>query len=296
MIGAMRLILGFCLSIIFSSFHSPGWTANSASQGVITLGDGRGVMAAPMNVYFYRPQSFQTNGRILIAIHGKSRNADRYRDYFMDAAERYGVLVLAPEFSRQNFRGSRQFNLGNLKNRAGHFSSHTVRSFLVIDRVFDQSRDKLRFKQKKYSLFGHSAGSQFVHRLILFSPSQKLTTAVAANAGWYTEPDIKIDFPYGMGNTLETDSLFRRSFAQKLIIMLGQDDDDENHHGLRITMEARAQGAHRLARGRYFFNRAKEIAQKSNFKFSWQIKEIPDVGHSGRLMAEAASNILFGSD
>ena len=119
---------------------------------------------------------------------------------------------------------------------------------------------------------------------------------MAANAGWYTEPDIKIAFPYGMGNTLETDSLFRRSFAQKLIIMLGQDDDDENHHGLRITMEARAQGAHRLARGRYFYNRAKEIAQKSNFKFSWQIKEIPDVGHSGRLMAEAASDLLFGSD
>ena len=99
-----------------------------------------------------------------------------------------------------------------------------------------------------------------------------------------------------MGNTLETDSLFRRSFAQNLIIMLGLDDDDENHRGLRITREAMAQGAHRLARGRNFFYRAKKIAQRSNFKFSWQIKEIPDVGHSGRLMAEAASDLLFGSD
>ena len=132
----MRFVLGFCIYTFCSLFNSPSLDAKSAWQGVITVNDGRGVMAAPMDVYFYRPKSFHPNGRILIALHGQSRNAEGYRDYFIEAAERHGVLVLAPEFSRQNYRGSRQFNLGNLKNRGGHFLPQSVQSFLVIDRNF----------------------------------------------------------------------------------------------------------------------------------------------------------------
>jgi len=292
----MRFILGFCISTFVSLIHLPSLAAKSAWQGVITVNDGRGVMAAPMNLYFYRPKSFQPNGRILIALHGQSRNADRYRDYFIEAAERYNVLVLAPEFSRQNYRGSRQFNLGNLKNRGGHFLPQSVQSFLVIDRVFAEAREQLRFVQQRYYLFGHSAGSQFVHRMLLFSPSEKIIAAVAANAGWYTEPDIEIEFPYGMGNTLEADTKFRRSFAKELIILLGEDDNIENHRKLRTTDEAMAQGPHRLARGHNFYRRAKGIAQKLGLPFKWQLKVVPGVGHSGRGMADPAADVLFGKD
>jgi len=292
----MRLVLGFCISIFFSLFHLPSLAAKSAWQGVITVNDDRGVMAAPMNVYFYRPKSFQPNSRILIALHGQSRNADRYRDYFIEAAERYGVLVLAPEFARRNYKGSRQFNLGNLKNRAGHFLPQSVRSFLVIERVFDQAREKLGFNQQRYALFGHSAGAQFVHRMVLFCPSDRITAAVAANAGWYTLPDTEIEFPYGMGNTLEADGVFGKSFAQNLVIMLGKDDNIENHRKLRTTDEAMAQGPHRLARGRNFYRRAKEIARKSALPFAWKLKEIPGVGHSGWGMADPAAHVLFGSE
>jgi hypothetical protein len=292
----MRFFLGFCIYTFCSLFNSPSLDAKSAWQGVITVNDGRGVMAAPMDVYFYRPKSFQPNGRILIALHGQSRNAEGYRDYFIEAAERHGVLVLAPEFSRQNYRGSRQFNLGNLKNRGGHFLPQSVQSFLVIDRIFEQAREQLSFNRQRYYLFGHSAGSQFVHRMMLFSPSEKIIAAVAANAGWYTEPDLEIEFPYGMANTLEGDIKFAQSFSKKLIIILGEDDDNENHRGLRTTAEAMVQGPHRLARGHNFYRRSKAVARKLGLPFKWQLKVIPDVGHSGWGMADPAADVLFGKD
>lgn len=292
----MRLVFGVYIFVVFSLTQVIAHAENLGPEGVITVNDGRGEKSAPMNVYFYRPQSFRPNGRILMVVHGQSRNADRYRDYFVEAAEKYGVLVLAPEFARQIYRGSRQFNLGNIKSRAGNFLPQSIRSFLVIDRVFDQAREQLGFNQQQYSLFGHSAGSQFVHRMLLFSPSENIIAAVAANAGWYTEPDIEIDFPYGMGNTLEVDTKLRRSFAKKLIIMLGEDDDNENHRSLRTTDEAMVQGLHRLARGRNFYRRAKGIAEKLGLPFKWQLKVIPGVGHNGWGMADPAAHVLFGED
>ena len=290
----MRLLLGYSSVLFLVLLCSPSWSKKFEVKGVITVSDGRGENASPMDVYFYRPRSFQANGRVLIVIHGQSRNADRYRDYFIDSAERYGVLVLAPEFSREIYRGSRQFNLGNMKNRAGQFLPIDARSYLVIDRVFEQAKSQLGFMQKGYSLFGHSAGSQFVHRMILFCPSKKLIAAVAANAGWYTVPDIKVEFPYGMGNTIEADKLLSWSFKQKLIILLGQDDDNENHRSLRTTQKAKAQGPHRLARGLYFYRTAKEMAQRLATPFFWKISVVPGVGHSGWRMADPAADLLFG--
>ena len=132
--------------------------------------------------------------------------------------------------------------------------------------------------------------------MILFSPSEKIIAAVAANAGWYTEPDLEIEFPYGMANTLEGDTKFPQSFSKKLIIILGEDDDNENHRSLRTTDEAMVQGLHRLARGQKFYRRSKEIARKLGLRFKWQLKVIPGVGHSGWGMADPAADVLFGKD
>jgi pimeloyl-ACP methyl ester carboxylesterase len=282
-------------SAIFLGISLSGCASLPGELGVITVDDGRGASSAPMDVYFYRPATFKPGGPVLIVVHGSSRNAGDYRYYFAAAAWRYGALILAPEFSRENYRGSRRFNLGNVKTRSGDTTLRSEWSFPVIDRIFDQVRAPLGFGQQGYYLFGHSAGSQFVHRMIMFSPSKKMIAAVAANAGWYTEPDITVDFPYGLNDAPADKEILRQAFRQKLTVMLGQDDNDETHRSLRRTAEANRQGPHRLARGRHFYRRSKEIAGQLRMPFLWRLKEVSGIAHSGSGMAGPAADVFFGS-
>ncbi len=277
-------ILAFCLS---------GCATAPGERGTFTLNDGRGAVAASMDVHFFQPSNFKPNGPVLVVVHGMNRNADGYRDYFTAAAHKYGALILAPEFNRENYRGSRRFNLGNMKRRSGETTPYSQWSFLVIDRVFEQARAQFGFKQRRYYLLGHSAGSQFVHRMILFSPSERMIAAIAANAGWYTLPDLTVEFPYGLKATSADKKILRRAFRQNLTILLGKNDNNESHRSLRRTEEANAQGLHRLARGRYFYQRSKEAADQLGVPFRWRLKELPDVGHSGRDVAKPASDLLF---
>jgi len=94
-----------------------------------------------------------------------------------------------------------------------------------------------------YSLFGHSAGGQFVDRLAAFVPTEA-RRIVVANAGSYVFPSLEINAPFGLGKVYsgtEGEAALRRYLAQPLTIYLGQGDtrDDERTD----YPEALAQGA-----------------------------------------------------
>ena len=48
-------------------------------------------------------------------MHGRKRNAEEYRDQWIEAAKDLNLLVIVPEFSEQNFPEVWGFNYGNLK-------------------------------------------------------------------------------------------------------------------------------------------------------------------------------------
>ena len=279
------LVTFFCLC-----FAKSVW---SDEKGVFQLNDGRGHLSANMRVYYFRPKNFTLNSPVLIVLHGNSRTARNYRNYFVEAAIQHKALVLAPKFTRTNYPGSRHYNLGYLQDRAGNFTPKSLWAFPVIDRVFKKAKKVFRFKRSRYFLFGHSAGAQFVHRLLIFYPSPLLRVAVAANAGWYTFLSHSALFPYGLKNAPVDEENLKQSFKKKLIVFLGRGDNDPEHRGLRNTLEAKRQGPHRLARGREFFNQAKKMAKIFGPPLQWKHEELADVGHSARYMAGPAANLMF---
>merc|ERR1712083_910719 len=99
-------------------------------------------------------------------------------------------------------------------------------------------------------------GAQFVHRFLYWCPFSPVEAAIAANAGWYTMPNMDEAWPYGLQKTPLADSidmnLLRYSFACPLIILLGSQDTNPESKDLRHTPEAEKQGPHRLARGQAF--------------------------------------------
>ncbi|MFN4087473.1 MAG: alpha/beta hydrolase [Alphaproteobacteria bacterium] len=240
----------------------------------------------------WRPAGHREDMPVLIVVHGVARNAATYRDAWIEAAGEAGALLLAPEFSRDVFPTPREFEVGRMRDGERRPLPRAEWSYLAIEAVFDAARAALGLSTTHYRLYGHSAGAQFVHRMVTFVPDARIASAVAANAGCYTMPWPQERFPYGLGE-MAGEADLAAAFARPLGILLGERDDDPDHGQLLKSPEAMRQGPHRLARGLHYFERARETAAGLGLPFAWRLRTVPDVGHSNRRLAAHAARFLF---
>jgi poly(3-hydroxybutyrate) depolymerase len=241
------------------------------------------VNGAPMVVFTYRPVGC-SDLSLLLVFHGIARNARTYRDDARALADRLCLLVVAPLFDRQAFPGWR-YQRGGIVKGAAVQDARDFTGRLVLDLVNWVRREEGR--PIAYSLFGHSAGGQFLDRLAAFVPTEA-RRIVVANAGSYVFPSLEIDAPFGLGKVYsgtQGEAALRRYLEQPLTIYLGQGDtrDDERND----YPEALAQGASRFQRGVNVFNAAKTLAQMRGWPFNWRLVELPGVGHDARKMLAA---------
>ena len=235
-----------------------------------------------------------------MVFHGMLRNADEYRDGWAELADEYNFLVIAPEFSRENFPKSAGYNLGNLfeTGSGDETDSDLIRkaeatwSFRVPDDLFDFLKEQGVTSSDGYTAFGHSAGSQFLHRKVGYAPDPELLVAVAANAGWYTYPTLQKEWPYGYKNTGLTQEALDRYVEFPLHLLLGEADVNPDDPGLRKTPEAMKQGLTRYERGHAFFEAGKQVAEVRGLDSNWKLSTVPGVAHEGQKMAPAAASIL----
>ena len=84
--------------------------------------------------------------------------------------------------------------------------------------------------RQRYGLFGHSAGGQFVHRMVSFGFRDRVAVAVSANAGTYAMPDLSTPWPFGLGQTdVRTDAL-RVLLGFPVTVMAGSADVETTGH------------------------------------------------------------------
>ena len=155
----------------------------------------------------------------------------------------------------------------------------------MVENIFDHIKSVNNISNQQYDIFGHSAGGQFVHRMVMLMPESRIETAISANSGFYSLPNEKLEFPYGIKN-IEIN--LQKSYNKRLIILLGELDDDPSLGTFRTTDLAMEQGAHRLERGTTFFNANNELKNKNNWTFNWEIDTIKNVGHDYKKMSENA--------
>ncbi len=253
-------------------------------------------------VWYVKPADFSATTPIVIVLHGVNRNAQSYRDSWQTHAERYGFMLLAPEFSEELFPGD-AYAQGNYfkvspadarkAKAAPRANPPELWSFRVPEKVFaDLVSVREKTAQKAYYLYGHSAGAQFIHRMLEFLPAAKVKMAVIANAGWYTLPDLDRNWPYGLRGTAVDSDAVRRFFALPLVVLLGENDTDSRHAELRRTAKADEQGITRLERGRYFFSFGSDRARALGVSFGWRLVNVPEVSHSNKGMAGIAAELI----
>lgn len=260
--------------------------------GEFTFVDPQGNAERPIRVFYHWPKNFRQNGPIHFVMHGVKRNAQTYRDQWIKHADAKGFLLLVPEFSKEHYGGSRRYNLGYMVSSKGRLRKKAKWSFTAIERIFDQVVEENQFGAQEYSLYGHSAGGQFVHRFVLFMPDTRCKLAIAANPGWYTMPDQKTPYPYGLGNTEVDDAQLRRCFAKKFVLLLGSKDTDAKDKNLRKTPEANAQGPHRFARGKEYLRQSRTLAKQMKVKLKWRVQTVRNVGHSNSKMSPVAAKMI----
>ena len=192
-------------------------------------------------VFVHKPQTAGANSRILFVMHGVNRDADRYRDEWAGLAVKHRFIVIVPEFSRSDFPGAASYNTGFFAEEDGTLRPRTRWSFAAIEPLFDETRRRFGTAAERYSLYGHSAGAQFVHRFVMFMPEARIEQAIAANAGWYTMPDPALAFPYGVEGAPVAPDTLKAVLAKPLTVLLGTADTDRADPNLRKTPEADAQ-------------------------------------------------------
>lgn len=130
--------------------------------------------------------------------------------------------------------------------------------------------------------------------MVLASPSLRADRVVAANAGWYTLPDLGTPWPFGLGDLELDEATLRRAFARPLDVLLGSEDTDPRHRTLNRSPEVSKQGPHRFARGVNFFTQARAAASRLGTPFAWRLAQVGGVGHDSERMAPEALRLLSG--
>jgi len=248
-----------------------------------------------VTVQAYRPAAYTAESPILVVAHGRARNGADYRDYFVPESDRRGFLVVAPEFPEALYPNPYAYNYGNMCDANGKILPRGEWLFPVLEAVFRDARERAGSKRDRFFLFGHSAGSQLVHRMATFGWLDSIERAVAANAGSYTLPVHGEQFPFGLDGAPEVgEDGIRRLFSRPIIVQLGSADIDPNDPHLPREPGAMRQGPYRFARGRNYFDTARREAERLGVRLAWRLSIVPGVAHSGQNMAPHATKELFG--
>lgn len=286
-LAAVLVLFGVPAALFFAQPDPAADQAITAGSFVFTGWEG-----PDLPVYYQLPDRVTPDTPVVFVMHGVNRDADRYRDEWASLARRHGFIAVVPQFGQADFPGSRGYNTGYFSEEDGTPRPRNLWSFAAIEPLFDDVRQRFGTRVARYSIYGHSAGAQFVHRFVLFMPEARIDQAVSANAGWYTMPDMQTGFPYGLGDAPVDEAALSAALGKQVTVLLGTADTDRADPDLRKTPEADAQGQHRFARGQQFYANARQAAERLETPFGWSIRTVPDVGHSNGKMAKAAAPLL----
>ena len=258
-----------------------------------------------MNVFSYIPKGNVSDMKIVFVLSGCLRDALNYLKNWIEVANRNNYIIIAPEFDREHYSIA-DHEYGNLIDIEYDYSSQDIYTpymkyssdinkksewvYDIIDKIYLEFINKNNLKNDGYIIFGHSSGSQFVHRFLMFGDSKYCRMYMPANAGLYTFFDEEKNYPYGIKNLKDYDNVIKESLEKDAYIMVGDKDittDDLNHMSTDLE-----EGKTRIERGINFYNSAKSYAEKYNLKFNWKLIVMKNVNHDNKKVVPFAVEII----
>ena len=221
--------------------------------------------------YLLRLSSEPDPQRVLVVVHGISRQPAYMLRCLESAAQALNYTLIAPEFSKWSYRDYQRLG------REGR----GYRADIAFDAMMD---DVAKFTGLKgpVHLLGFSGGAQFVHRYVYSQPGKVRSLCVAA-AGWYTPPLSSERFPYGtrtnkrlQGVSFDANNLI----STPTLTVVGENDTNRDPAMRRSPCIDKQQGINRLKRAQWFHQRMKKLAAKKSIDTNHQFKILPATGHN----------------
>jgi hypothetical protein len=246
----------------------------------------------PLTLHAACPLHVTPETPVLFVHHGIGRNGAAYRDYWLRLVDDAGILAIAIEFSEDGFPDYLCYHFGNLHDASGAANPRSAWTYGVDERLFAALRAQGVTARRRYGLFGHSAGGQFIHRMLSFGYRGHVAVAVAANAGTYAMPDLNTAWPFGLGNT-EVDEAELQSLLQfPLTVMAGTNDIKTTGRYFPKGPRSMRQGATRYERAHNYVRAGHAAAAALGTQCRWTVHDVVGIGHHGEGMSHAAARLI----
>ena len=243
-----------------------------------------------VEIYYISPDVIDENTKVIFVIHGNSRNAEDYLSEWRPYIANKNVIVVAPKFTKESFKYFALLEMAQSSGKVNRDESEYINNSISL--IFNFIKSKFSLNTQTYSMFGHSAGAQFTHRYMLLSHDKRISSAVIANAGWYTFISTA-EFPYGIKNApikISSDHI-RWYTASKVNLLIGS--DDVGFKSLNTSKGAQIQGINRYERANNYFNTLIKEAEKNNYVLRWNFKVLDNVDHDYKKITPIAADILL---
>ena len=242
-----------------------------------TAADGR-----ELRVFYSRPGNIDNNTRVIFYFHGVGRDPNRSsnRSSIRTLSSHANAVVIAPQFTSELFP-TRDYQFIGVQNNINNPENWTPN---IVDEIYHYVLERFDMPVSRFIMYGHSAGGQFVHRALMFSQSDYLDFAIAANPASWTFLDYDVNFPYGIGRVYsEHLGLIQSNFGRRLYILTGTRDNDPNAANFTSTPTQNRQqsGANnRHDRALSFYMVSRDYAELNNLPFNWELVIMYGIGHS----------------
>jgi pimeloyl-ACP methyl ester carboxylesterase len=223
-----------------------------------------------MSYFYFAPNTIK---KVMVLVHGISRNAKELIESFSTLAEKKNYLLIAPVFSKEFAKDYQRLG----RRKKGPRSDYQLMAMLKDL----QSEINLDKPIEKFNLFGFSAGAQFAHRFAFAHPNLVDKVALVA-AGWYTLPTHNLPFPYGTRIKRQfTNIKFEplRYLRIKFKVYIGENDnqrDEALNKNPKIDM---IQGKNRFVRAQNWIDLMHLDMDKRGINNPIQLDILQDVDH-----------------
>ncbi len=311
-VTALDDALGSVIDAILVALEGAGFTAQeitAAFSATLTQeGEVNEVRHAHGSYQLYVPTSHTSRSKVVVVVHGTPPDiasdvvniAEAFIDRWTDFADEHGTVIIAPAFDQTNF-ASHSGSFGGYRGLYGR----TVGADEFVHAILDQvgSITPVPTDDRRFLLYGHSAGGQFASRYVVRHPD-RILAAVLGAPGRFAFPDPTASWHLGMGNLdreidwSSPDETQRRKItpdpqgwleaATLPITVLVGDQDTEDLDCIPAQCDPAWDQATRIDIGRRWTDEMTALAADHDREGRTRFVRVPGVGHDSAGLTDDA--------